>query len=69
MTKNFRADGKPFVFDKRGAAPRYVIEDDEGGHPVVCNQFTGAFEVVSERRPYSKNQLIHAMRRLKGDKP
>lgn len=65
MTKNLRPDGKPFVFDKRGAAPRYVVEDDKDGCPVVCNQFTGTFEVISKRRPYSRNQLVHALRRLK----
>ena len=52
MADMLRPDGRPFVTDKRGAVPRYVIEDDAEGRVVLMNQFTGAFEVIAEKRPY-----------------
>jgi len=48
MTKNLRPDGKPFVLDKRGVAPRYVIEDGADGE-VLTNQYTGVSVEIEER--------------------
>jgi hypothetical protein len=46
MADMLRPDGRPFVTDKRGAVPRYVIEGDHEGRKVVRNQFTGDYEVI-----------------------
>jgi hypothetical protein len=56
MSKDVRLDGRPFVRDRRGAVPRYVIEDNEGGMAVIINQFSGASEVIGPR-PFARESL------------
>jgi hypothetical protein len=62
MTDILRPDGRPFVTDKRGAVPRYVVEDDEDGTVLVRNQFSGSYEIVGSR-PYTEEDLrvAHAL--------
>jgi hypothetical protein len=62
MADMLRPDGRPFVTDKRGAVPRYVVEDDEDGTVLVRNQFTGRYEIVGSR-PYTEEALrvAHAL--------
>ena len=48
MTEDLRLDGKPFILDHRGRAPRYVIEDGEDSE-VLTNQFTGKSVKLEER--------------------
>lgn len=57
MADMLRSDGRPFVTDNHTRVPRYVIEDDAEGRPVVMNQFTGEFEVIAETRPCSEGAL------------
>ena len=62
MTENPRPDGKPFVFDNRGKAPRYVIEGGEDGE-VMTNQFTGKSVKIEER---TRSGYFRAFRKHKG---
>lgn len=57
MADMLRPDGRPFITDNRTRVPRYVIEDDAEGRPVVLNQFTCEFEVIAETRPYSEGAV------------
>lgn len=54
---------RKMVFDKRGAAPTYVIEDDADGKAIVVNQFTGRNEMIGSR-PFSVNEARAAMGRI-----
>lgn len=63
MTEDRRPDGKPFVFDSRGKAPRYVIEDGEDGE-VLTNQFTGKSVKIEAR---TRSGYLRALRQHKED--
>ena len=51
------------IRDNRGRVPTYVVVDDPQGVAVLKNQFTRATEIVGTR-PYSKDELRSAARRL-----
>ena len=63
MTEELRPDGKPFVLDKRGVAPRYVIEDGADGM-VLTNQYTGE-SVEIEERTWAGYFRAHRLLKLK----
>lgn len=58
-----RADGKPFVTDRRGAVPQVVIEDGEDGEAVVVHQFT-LDKVRIGPRPYDHGDARRACMEL-----
>ena len=57
MTNNtLRLDKKDFVFDTRGAVPRFVVESDEDNNAILINQFSCDYEKIGPR-PYSIDSL------------
>lgn len=61
--EQLRRDGKPWVFDNHGRAPRTVIENDDQGRAVLVNQFNGESVLIGSR-PYTDAQLKTAAVRL-----
>lgn len=56
MNNTLRLDNKPFVFDTRGAAPRFVVESDKDNNAILINQFSCDYEEIGPK-PYSIDSL------------